>query len=155
MVHAWTRHRVLFTCETSGRIPKVLSSHLPKLEGLCGVEARERSRWPRVRFKAQERIVTLSTPLSFLRPFPTFGTRILKAIYKASSLTGKRFLCLLSFHCVLFTRVFHFVGVIEPQPLSARDPVHVLSRQRSQHPAPPGRRHRPSPAFSLSPPHPA
>ena len=93
----------------------------------------ERHCWPRVRPAFQSDQEPEHTTLFFSSPFPTLEEN-LKSYWQGLSLTGC-VLCLLSFHCVLFPSGLHFIGVIEPQPLSVRDGQPTLSQQAGK-PAP-------------------
>ena len=150
MVHAWTRHRVLFhvwDLRTHSQSSLVLIC--PNSQGLCGAEVADgEALLAKGETCFPKRPGTWAHALFLSSPFPTLEEN-LKSYLQGLSLTGC-VLCLLSLHCVLFTSGLHFIWVIEPQALSVRDLQSRLSQQAGQ-PAPGGLRHRPSPQLSQSP----
>lgn len=129
MVHAWTQHRVLFhlrDLRTHSQSSLVLIC--PNSKGLCVVEVADgEALLAEGETCFPEQPEPEHTTLFFSGPSPPWNEN-LKSYLQGLSLTGC-VLCLLSFHCVLFTSGLHFIGVIEPQPLSVRDLQSTLSLQ--------------------------
>ena len=132
MVHAWTRHRVLFhVWDLRTRSQSSLVLICPNSKGLCVAEVADgEALLAEGETCFPEQPGTWAHHSLFLRSFPHLGTRISKAIYKASRWQGV-FYAFCPSTVFSSPQVSTLLGYRTPAPLCEGPAVHAFSAGRA------------------------